>query len=282
MKNLWVPLSGAIAQQRKVETIANNVANANTPGFKKDRVVFKEYLTALEKGAQDLHMPRKEWQPKDFYHTHGAQNAMVKVAGSFTDHSQGQLSPTNNPFDLALHGPGFFEIQTPNGLRYTRRGTFSLDQSGFLVNNQGFRVLRRLDPATLNNNQGQNAGADGAPQPNQRFIQINPNQPFSVDLAGRVVSNGENIAQVSIVEFGDLATLKKEGKGNYINSDNNNILASQPKTSVRQGFVEDSNINVVEEMSELIKANRHFESIQRAIKAYDNITGRAVNDISKF
>ena len=84
MKNIWVPLSGQVAQQHKVETIANNVANANTVGFKKDQIVFKEHLTALTKGIDDIDIPRKEFSPADFYHTQGAENAMVAVDGSFT------------------------------------------------------------------------------------------------------------------------------------------------------------------------------------------------------
>lgn len=277
MKNLWVPLSGAIAQQRKVETIANNVANANTPGFKKDRLVFKEYLTALDKGVEDINLPTRQWKPKDFYHTQGAQNAMVKIDGTFTDHSQGQLTYSKNPLDIALQGPGFFEIETPNGIRYTRRGTFSFDSQGFLVNNQGFKVLSKIDPTQLNNDPNKQVE-----QSNQRYIKLDPTQKVSINLGGDIFSGANQVGRLSIVEFNDLPTLRKEGNGNYINVDNANISTAALSTTARQGFIEDSNINIVEEMSELIKANRHFESIQRAIKAYDNITGKSVNDIARF
>ena len=110
MKNIWVPLSGQIAQQRKVETIANNIANANTAGFKKDRLVFKEHLTALTKGSDDIDLPNKEWSPDDFYRSQGAENAYVKVDGSYTNFEQGDLKPTNNPLDMALFGKGFFSL----------------------------------------------------------------------------------------------------------------------------------------------------------------------------
>ena len=94
MRELWVPLSGAIAQQKQVETIANNVANVNTPGFKRDQVVFKEYLAALEKGAdqQGVDLPQKEWKPEDFYRSYNSEDSFVKVDGSFTNHEQGQLA----------------------------------------------------------------------------------------------------------------------------------------------------------------------------------------------
>ena len=84
MKELWVPLSGALAQQKRVETIANNVANANTPAFKRDQAVFKEHLTAYEKGT-DIDLPNKEWAPEDFYRSYGAEKANVKVDGTYTN-----------------------------------------------------------------------------------------------------------------------------------------------------------------------------------------------------
>ena len=133
LKNIWVPLSGQIAQQRKVETIANNIANANTAGFKKDSLVFKEHLTALTKGADIVDLPRKEWKPDDFYRSQGAENAYVKVDGSYTDFEQGPLSPSHNPLDLALFGKGFFEVLTPTGIRFTRKGNFTISKDGELV-----------------------------------------------------------------------------------------------------------------------------------------------------
>jgi flagellar basal-body rod protein FlgF len=145
MKNIWVPLSGQVAQQRKVETIANNVANANTVGFKKDQVVFKEHLTALTKGLDDIDIPRKEFSPDDFYHTQGAENAMVSIDGSYTIHDQGTLIPTSNPLDIGLKGDGFLEVLTPTGVRFTRKGNLSLSREGELVTDQGFKVLSSLE-----------------------------------------------------------------------------------------------------------------------------------------
>jgi flagellar basal-body rod protein FlgF len=141
LKNIWVPLSGQIAQQRKVETIANNIANANTAGFKKDRLTFKEHLTALDKGLDDVDVPREDWSPNDFYKTQGSQNAHVKVDGSYTVHEQGQLNPTNNPLDFALHGKGFFEVLTPHGVRFTRKGNFAVSKEGELITDSGFKLL---------------------------------------------------------------------------------------------------------------------------------------------
>ena len=285
MKNIWVPLSAAIAQQRNVETIANNVANANTPGFKRDQLVFKEYLTGLDKGLEDIDLPSKEFAPEDFYHSGGAENAAVNVDGSYTIHAQGQLAQTGNSLDLALQGQGFFEVLSPNGIRYSRRGNLSISKDGELVTDQGFKVLKKLDPALLAS-QGREASAPSqppvqVPTPEERIIKI-PNGKLSINLEGQIFSNGTQVDELSIVEFNDLHALKKEGNSLYANPTNSNIKTNETKTRVHQGMVEQSNVNAVAEMSELIKAHRHFESIQKAISTYDNIAGKAANEIGKF
>ena len=279
MKSLWVPLSGAIAQQRNVETIANNVANANTPGFKKDQLVFKEYMTVLDKGYGDIDLPNKEWAPKDFYKSYGAENAQVKVDGSFTIHEQGQLTPTGNPFDLALQGKGFIEVLTPNGSRYTRRGTLSLNPDGVLVTDQGNPVLSQLDPNLLKQADGREPA--NLPKPQDRIIKLDQGK-MSVNLQGDLFINNQPVSKLSVVEFKDIHALRKEGNSLFINNNNQNIKTEGLTTAIHQGFVEQSNVNPVHEMSELIKANRQFESIQRVIKAYDSIAGKSVNEIAKF
>lgn len=273
MRELWVPLSGALAQQQKVDSIANNVANANTPGFKRDQLVFKEYLTSLEKRYDDIDLPRKEWAPADFYRSYGAENAKVKVDGSYTDFEQGQLTPTGNPFDLGLQGEGFLEVLTPHGVRFTRKAILTLSQDGKLVTDQGHPVLSQLS-------QTDDPEATVA-KPQDRTIQLPPGQ-FNVNLQGDLFINNQPVAKLSVVEFRDKHTLKKEGASFFINDQADNLVRNDVKTSVHQGFMEQSNVNAIAEMSELIKANRHFESIQRVIKTYDNISAKGVNEISRF
>lgn len=278
MKNIWVPLSGAIAQQKTIDTIANNVANANTPGFKKDRLIFKEYLTSLDKGNDAPPLPNKEWSPSDFYHSYGAENSYVKVDGSYTDHNQGQLNPTGNPLDLSINGRGFFEILTPNGIRFTRKGTFTLNKSNELVTDLGHRVLSKINVPTTPE---EIENSPPLPKPSERVIKI-PEGRFVVSNKGEIFVSGKRINDLSIIEFNDLGALKKEGNSYYINSADKNILPTSEKSFVSQGFIEESNVNAVEEMAHLIKANRQFESIQRAMKAYDHIAGKGVNEISRF
>ncbi len=270
MKNIWVPLSGQIAQQQKVETIANNIANANTAGFKKDRLAFKEHLTSLSKTPTDLDMPQGDWKPDDFYRTQGAENAYVKVDGSFTDFEQGTLTPTNNPFDLALNGKGFIEVLTPNGVRFTRGGSFSLNANGELVNNRGDKVLAKLDES----NQSESI--------EDRVVKLPLDSKVSISREGDIYNKNAKISTLSVVEFKDLGAIKKEGSSLFINNASENLERSKVATSVNQGFMEGSNVNAVKEMSELINAHRHFDNIQKAINTYDSISSKIVNDIAKF
>lgn len=280
MKNIWVPLSGQLAQQRKVETIANNVANANTVGFKKDQLVFKEHLAAFNPDNNDIDIPRKEFSPADFYHTQGVENAMVAVDGSFTIHEQGQFIPTSNPLDIALKGDGMLEVLTPTGVRFTRKGNLSMNREGELVNDQGFKVLKALEVSQENLRDPASVGS--IPKAEDRVMKVPTNAKITFSLEGEVLSNTGSLGKLSVVEFADKHALRKEGNSLFITPDEANILRTDIKTTVNQGFLEGSNVNAIEEMSELIKAHRHFESIQKAINAYDQISGKAANDIGKF
>ena len=277
MKDIWVPLSAAIAQQRKVDIIANNVANANTPGFKKDGLVFKEYLTALEKGVDTIDLPRKEWAPEDFYRSQGGEKAHVKVAASFTIFEQGHLTPTGNPLDIGIKGRGFMEVLTPDGVRYTRRGSLSISKDGLLVNDQGFPILgRAIKRQPASSEDGTSFSAD-----NERVILMQPGK-VAIGPQGDIFINEALRGKLSVVEFKDIAALRKQGHSFFINQHEDNLIPDKVASTIQQGFIEQSNVNAVEEMSELIKANRHFESIQRVIKNYDYISGKAVNDILRF
>lgn len=280
MKELWVPLSGALAQQRKVETIANNVANANTTAFKKDKAVFKEHLTAYEKGT-DIDLPNKEWAPEDFYRSYGAEKGHVVVDGTYTNFAQGPIRPTRNPLDIALEGEGFLEVLGPNGIRYTRKGNLTVNSSGELVNDLGMRILSRVDLPEVGNGNEVIDVVKQIPPPEDRIVKVGSGK-ITINHQGEIFQNGQPITQINVVEFEDKSILQKEGNSLFINNDSRNIKKSQRQTIVRQGALELSNVNTVEEMSNLIKAHRQLETIQRAIKSYDNMANKAYNDIARF
>ena len=270
MRSVWVPISGAVAQQQKVDAIANNIANANTAGFKKGDVVFKEELAQLSGDVELPSLPRKEWRAKDFYNSQGNQNAYVQVDGTYTNFSQGSLSPTAGPLDLAVDGRGFFEVLTPEGIRYTRKGDFSIGPNGELLTNQGHRILSKYE-----------GGTENFPDAKERFIQLPPGK-IEIDLQGTIRINNNAVSKISLVEFQDINALRPMGSSLFSNPDLANRLPDASKSKVYQGHLEQSNVNVIAEMSELIKAQRQFESIQRAIKAYDEMAGKSANEINAF
>lgn len=181
---------------------------------------------------------------------------------------------------MGLQGDGFIEVLTPTGVRFTRKGNFSMNRDGELVTDQGYRVLSALNvsPEALR----EPASADSFPKPEDRVLRIPTNAKVTITKEGEILTRDGQVGAISVVEFQDKHALRKEGNSLYITPDENNVIRTNIKTSLNQGFLEGSNVNAIEEMSELIKAHRHFESIQKAINAYDQISGKAANDIGKF
>ncbi|MBX3039755.1 MAG: flagellar basal-body rod protein FlgF [Bdellovibrionaceae bacterium] len=267
LKGVYTALSGAIAQTQKLDTIANNIANVNTPGFKRDDVTFQEYLTANEKEQQVMNVPRVPASIESFYDMQGGDKSYVDLKGTFTDHSQGSLRPTGNKFDIAIDGKGFFEVMTPQGVRLTRAGNFTMDGNGRLVTKEGFPVLR--------------AGAGGE-DPENRVFTFTDSSQVQLGDGGEVFQGQENLGQLSVVEVADPDALIKVGNSMYGFKQNMNAeVTNVARPSLKQGFLEMSNVNIVKEMTDMITANRVFESTQKAISTYDQMADKVVNVIGK-
>lgn len=272
-KGIFTALSGALAQSLKMDTIANNIANVNTTGFKRDQQVFNEYLTALEKEQETIQVPRIPASIESFYHMNGGDNSQVNAAGTFTDFSQGALKNTGNSMDVAIDGQGFFEVLTPQGVRLTRAGNFMLDGSGLLVTKEGFPVLK-----------AQEDSAEGAASldPAQRTVQVSGQNNIHISDFGEIFDGPNRLGKVSVLNVINPDSLHKEGTNNYTfktNSTPQIIQMNNP--NLRQGFLETSNINVVQEMTDMIATQRAFESTQKAIQAYDQMSDKLVNVVGK-
>ena len=130
--------------------ISDNIANVNTPGFKRDQQIFKEYLTAYEKEPSTITVPRVPASIESFYDMQGGDKSYVDAAGTHTDFTQGGIRQTGNKLDFAIENEGFFEVGTPDGVKLTRVGSFSVDADGRLVTKSGYPVLRCCPPAGRN------------------------------------------------------------------------------------------------------------------------------------
>jgi flagellar basal-body rod protein FlgF len=143
---IWTAVSGASAQSQAVDTVANNLANVDTLGFKKDQTTFKEYLSTLEREHVAADVPRGPIKDKDFYPIDGKDQSFVVTSGTHTNFRPGHLRVTQSPLDLALDGPGFFEVSTPQGTRFTRLGSLKVGADGKLVTTDGLPVLAAQTP----------------------------------------------------------------------------------------------------------------------------------------
>ncbi len=265
-KGIHTALSGALAQSQKLDTIANNLANVNTPGFKSDQQTFRAYLTDQQKPENGANVPRTPATIESFYHQQGTDQTYVDSDGTITNFDQGSLKKTGNALDLAIDGGGFFEVATPAGVRMTRAGAFKIDGNGQIVTKDGFPVLRSAA-----------AGTD----PAERVLRVNMEQALSITDRGEVFQGEEAIGSFSIVNVDDVKTLNKEGGALW--GFKSNATNTQPvpvgNPSVKQGFLEMSNVNIVKEMTDMIATTRVFESTQKAISAYDSMSDKLINQV---
>jgi flagellar basal-body rod protein FlgF len=238
---IYSATSGAVAQQRALDVTANNVANANTVGFRADRVAFDEALVTA--GARTAQPPSLRYSV--------AERVVMESA-------QGSHQTTGNPYDLALGGEGYFVLSTPQGERYTRTGSFVLSEDG---------VLRTPD--------GNDLLGDGRPDPRIR-IPLNA-RDVTIGSDGTVRADGENIARIRVVNFADPATLGKEGESRFFASAP--PVAAPVTTTVVQGALETSNVNAVAGLNEVISISRLFESLERVIQTFSQIDSRTARDI---
>ena len=299
---LWTAVSGAAAQAHAVDTVANNLANSDTMAFKKDQPAFKEYLSTLERDKESVDVPRGPIKDKDLYPLEGRDQSFVVVNGTHTDFRQGNLRVTNSPMDLALDGKGFLEVSTPSGIRYTRHGSLKMATDGRLVTAEGYPVLAS-QPGGLSQIQGQVAnvqassqgglstrggvGAEqGLSQPDPsvaaRFINLRDRGTISVGESGEIYAGDQLVAKLSVAEFQTQNGLRKVGNHLFENRDPANRSADAKNTIIRQGVLETSNVNPIEEMTNLIKANRLFEQDLKAMKTYGDLMGREANDVGKL
>jgi flagellar basal-body rod protein FlgF len=236
---------GCLKEEMRMDVISNNLANATVLGFKRDKISFQEILGESrigKKGAKG-----RSLEPLD--------NAFVRIKA---DHAQGDTRITGNTLDFAISGKGFFKIDTPDGIRYTRRGNFSLDGAGYLITQDGFRVLGSGGPITISGNE------------------------IDVDGRGVIRVDGSQSGQIEVVDFENYDGLVKAGNALFHNASASPEIAPPPETAIQQGFVELSNVNMVEEMVQMIHCLRAFESYQKSIQVLDGLNSRAVNEVSRL
>jgi flagellar basal-body rod protein FlgF len=301
---IWTAVSGATAQSAAVDAVANNLANVDTPAFKKDLPTFKEYITTLERNQAPKEIIRGPIKETDFYPDEGRDTSHVINDATHTDFTQGSLKVTQSPLDLAISGPGFLEVATPKGVRLTRQGSLKIAVDGKLVTPEGYPVLSNsggTGPAILTMNARtpgrQPAGAltasadnqaQNSPELNARLISLRDRSgPLSITEQGEIFAGEDLVAKLSIVEFNDTkerGRVRKVGGGLFEipGGVDPAALNTTPQSRIKQGMIETSNVNPVQEMTQLIRANRMFEHDLKAIKTYGEMMAKETNELGKF
>lgn len=254
IRGLYTAASGMLGEVTRTDVISNNLANVNTTGFKKDRAVFRAF-PAMDTYRVDDPVTAgldRAIDPKPFI---GVLGTGVQVDEVNTDFSQGGIRVTSNPLDIAIRGEGFFELETPDGVRHTRDGSFSMDREGFIVSKDGYRVLGQNGP-----------------------IRLLQNMDMVIDAHGQVITDGQILDRLRLVTFDDFGQLVKQGDNLYLST----AQPGEADGDVVQGALEDANLNTITEMVDLITAFRAYEASQKVIKTHDETLEKAVNDIARL
>ncbi len=246
LRGIYAAATGMLVEQVRQEVIAGNLANADTAGYKRQ--------VAVERPLAQFPLRRLGDGPGRTPAGVGVLGTGAALATTVTLFGQGGLRPTGNALDLALVGDGFFAVETPSGVRFTRDGAFMVDRDGYLVTAAGYRVL-----------------GEGGP------LQVGSGR-VEVDTEGRVTVDGVTRGRLQLVAFADVTVLRREGENLYSAPPGAGVPAD---ASVKAGYLELSNVQPVREMVDLIAVMRSYEACQRLIKAHDETLGQAVNEIAR-
>lgn len=252
IRGLYTAASGMMLQMARQDVVANNLANVNTSGFKKNVAVAKAFPEMLISRLGECKENKEGQLIAKKPIVIGGLGTGACVSGIYTDFDNSNLKKTENPADLALAGEGYFVIDTPEGQRFTRSGEFKINSEGLLTSNQGYPVLDSNDSP------------------------INIEGEFAVDSQGNINVNGENIGRFKIVNFENLQLLERLGNSLLISPE---AAVEVEKPEILQGYIELSNVNAVKEMVTLINVVRAYEALQKMVQAEDDTIGKAIESV---
>ncbi len=279
VRGLYTGASGMIAQMGRIDVLSNNLANVNTPSYKRDTPILKAFPEMLMRRINDDGVRTIPSGSYDLMPVIGKLGTGVEVNEVYTRFTQGAFKQTQNDFDLALEGEGFFSVQTDEGERYTRNGSFLIDKDGFLVTKNGYKVLGENGPIQIKKNNFM-VDEDGNVFENSEYS----NDPM------RLVSMEENewnqtvlLDRLKVVNFPKLRYVKKVGESIYRETEYSEkaYIIENTRPKVRQGFLEASNVNPVIEMVNLIEVHRNYEANQKIIQAHDAALGKVINEVGR-
>lgn len=260
LKGLYTAYTGMVNQQKRLDTMTNNLANVNTVGYKKEGATSQAFSDVLAYRIKDVTTP-------GYTEKLGTMNLGVKIGENYTDWSQGSFRQTENTYDLALSGNGFFNIEFTDksgntSTMYTRDGGFTVNKDGYLVNDNGDYVLGVTD-----------GGA-------QERIRLSTTAETTIDEFGNIYQDDTTVARIMITDFTDYNYLAKYGENYYQAIEGAELTDADAQ--VHSGYLEQSNVETVQEMVNMISIQRNYEANQKVITTYDKSLDITVNQIGKL
>lgn len=257
VRGLYTAWTGMINEQKRLDVVSNNLANSDTTGYKKMGVTSQSFDQQLAIKINDASSVYSRQAIGDV-------SLGVKIGETYNDFSQGSFRSTENAYDFALNGNGFFTISTTDKsgtehIRYTRDGAFTVTKEGYLVTKDGDFVL----------------GKDG----NRIQIPGAQTADVAVDELGNIYADGNQVAQFNLVDFQDYDYLTVYGENMFEPVEG--AVMTEASCKVNQGYLEMSNVNVINEMVSMITITRAYETNQKLIQTQDSVLDVAVNQIGK-
>lgn len=257
LRGLYTAWTGLVNEQNRMDIMTNNLANASTVGYKKEGATSQSFDDVLTVKIKDASVGLANVQRS------GIRNPGVKIGENYVDYSQGSFRETGNTYDMALEGEGFFAIEFTNkagetSTMYTRAGQFTLNKDGYLVTQEGDYVL----------------------DANNKRIKLDTLKETDITVDGRISQDGKAIAQIQVADFEDYDYLEKYGETYYRPIEGAKL--TDGTATVRAGYLEMANVQVVSEMVNLISITRAYESNQKIIQTYDGSLDIAVNQLGRI
>jgi flagellar basal-body rod protein FlgF len=241
IQGIYLASMGMTPLMDKQDQIANNLANINTTGFKQSGTFIKAYQKYL---VDDQHQP--------------FANSEIKTDETYVDYSSGAMVKTDSPLDVYIQGSGFLTVMTPSGIRYTRNGNLSMDNDGFIVTGHGSKVMGR-----------------------EGYLKIDKRYPVLISENGEILQEGMSKGSLRISDFKKPYKLLREGNSYFRPPSLENAVGLSTDFSVKQGFLEASNVNSIQNMVSMISTYRNFEADQKALYAQDESLDKSVNQVGK-
>lgn len=280
IRGWYTGASGMAAQQTRLDAIANNLANVDTDGYKRDVAVHKAFAQLLLRRQDDDGVILHALGSGDYAPMIGKLGTGVEANELFTEMEQGAMKGTDSDFDIALDGKGWMCVQTPYGERYTRNGSFILGKEGYLETKEGYPVLGERGPIYVKANNFQ-VDKDGRVWVNEEYL----DDPEA--LVGREDNEWARpmlLDTLKIVDFELERYLAKQGSSMWKDTELSGparVMRGEARPTVLQGFTEASNVNPVIEMVRMIEVNRAYEANQKSIQTEDATLGKLINEVAK-